>query len=65
VACTSFTGDPTDALVADSTGQTQLRFDTASQRFLYNWKTPATPGCYIFFVTLRDGNVLPADFKLT
>jgi len=63
-SCATFAGDPTDALVANSTGNTQLRFDTGSQQFLYNWKTPAMAGCYVFFVTLRDGNVLTANFNL-
>jgi hypothetical protein len=65
VDCGAFSGDPMDALDADSAGNSQLRFDGASQRFLYNWKTPAVRGCYLFFVSLRDGNVLQADFQLT
>jgi hypothetical protein len=65
VDCGAFSGDPTEALDADSAGNSQLRFDSASQRFLYNWKTPSTAACYMFFVSLRDGNVLVADFQLT
>jgi hypothetical protein len=65
VDCGAFDGDPTDGLDADSAGNSQLRFDSASRRFLYNWKTPSARGCYLFFVSLRDGNVLQADFQLT
>jgi hypothetical protein len=65
VPCSTFAGDPTDALVADTSGNAGLRFDATSQAFAYNWKTPSEPGCYAFFVTLRDGNVLRADFNLS
>jgi Tol biopolymer transport system component len=65
VSCATFDGAPADALVADTSGKSGLHFDTTSQRFIYNWKTPYTAGCYLFFVRLRDGNVLRADFELT
>lgn len=65
VDCAAFAGDPTDALVASTSGSSGLRYDSTANKFLYNWKTPTTAGCYEFYVTLVDGNVLTADFKLT
>jgi WD40-like Beta Propeller Repeat len=62
--CGAFTSDPTGALVADTSGQSGLRYDSTTNMYLYNWKTPTTPGCYQFFITLTDGNVLTADFQL-
>jgi Tol biopolymer transport system component len=62
VTCGSFSGDPTDALETTATGGTSLRFE--GDRFVYNWKTPTTSGCYQLFVTLADGGVHSANFSL-
>jgi hypothetical protein len=57
--------EPSDALETTATGGTQLRFDAATQRYIYNWKTPSEPGCYVVTLTLADGSTLPAFFKLS
>jgi hypothetical protein len=36
------------------TGGTMLRYNTSSEQFVYNWQLPATPGCYVFVLTLQD-----------
>jgi len=61
VACGSFSGDPTDALETTVTGGTGLRYDGG---FIYNWTTPGQADCYELYVTLADGGVHTASFKL-
>lgn len=61
VLCGSFTGDPTDALEATTTGGTELRY---GGQFTYNWATPRQPGCYELFITLADGGIHTANFQL-
>jgi Tol biopolymer transport system component len=64
VTCGLFTGDPSDTLETTTTGETSLRYDASSNQFIYNWKTPAAPGCYELFLTLQDGSARSANFKL-
>ncbi|WP_426997335.1 PxKF domain-containing protein [Pseudarthrobacter sp. N5] len=48
-----------------ATGNTSLRYDSTGGQFIYNWKTPATPGkCYQLAMTAGDGSTLSANFKL-
>jgi hypothetical protein len=62
-----------DALVETTSGQSVLRYDSASNQFVFNWQTPKSPApkCYVFVVRLDwDMNgtvdaVLTADFKLS
>jgi ABC-type transport system substrate-binding protein len=55
----------TDEIELTVTGGTSLRYDTASGQFIYNWKTPKTPGkCYRVTVITLDGSTLVAYFKL-
>jgi hypothetical protein len=61
VACGSFSGDPTDALETTASGKAGLRYDG---QYVYNWATPSQPGCYELFVTLTDGGVHSANFRL-
>lgn len=61
VTCGSLSGDPTDALETTVSGGTTLRYDG---QFIYNWKTPSQPGCYELFVSLTDGGVHTASFRL-
>ena len=55
-------GIPDDAIEVTATGGTSLRFE--DRQFVYNWKTPEKAGCYELFVTLADGDVGSARFKL-
>jgi uncharacterized delta-60 repeat protein len=64
VSCGSFAGDPSDSLEAESTGNAGLRYDATANQYQYNWKTPATPGCYELFINLLDGRSLSANFQL-
>lgn len=49
--------------VALPTGGTFLRYDTATNQFVYNWSTPMTSGCYVFTLTLTDGTQHQAYFS--
>jgi hypothetical protein len=63
-SCTAFSSDASHALETTATGGTGLRYDTSSDQFVYNWKSPS-PGCYTLLVTLTGGTVLKANFHLT
>jgi hypothetical protein len=56
---------PTDALETTASGGTELRFDSGSGSWTYNWKTPSAPGCYTLSLTLNDGSTQIALFKLS
>ncbi|MEV0154281.1 PxKF domain-containing protein [Micromonospora sp. NPDC050686] len=63
VTCTA--GAQTDEIEAGASGATSLRYDPTAGQFVYNWKTPATPGaCYSVIATTRDGSSLTALFKV-
>jgi hypothetical protein len=67
INCTTLTG-ATDAIEEIvSTSATGLRFDTTGDQFIYNWKTPKSPGtCYSLTMTAADNTTkLVAYFKLT
>ena len=55
----------TDEIETVATGGTSLRYDATAGQFVYNWKTPTTPGkCYRVTVTTQDLSTLVAYFKL-
>jgi hypothetical protein len=54
-----------DPIETVSTGGTSLRYDWTSGQFIFNWKTPKSPGtCYKVTMTTLDGSFLSANFKL-
>jgi hypothetical protein len=56
---------PTDNIETLATGKTSLRYDTATGKYIYNWKTPTAAGkCYRVTITTQDGSSLVAFFKL-
>ena len=67
INCATLTGaaDAIEEIV--STNATGLRFDTTGDQFIYNWKTPRSPGtCYSLTMTAADQQTkLVAFFKLT
>ncbi len=64
VSCTTWLGNPLDTLDAWSSGSSQLR--NSDGTYIYDWKTPSTPGCYVLYVTLADGSdtTRTANFNL-
>jgi hypothetical protein len=61
--CAAICNLPTDRLETSVTGGTSLRYDAATGRFVFKWKTPAR-GCYKLTVVLADGQSFPALFRL-
>lgn len=54
-----------DEIEITATGNTTLRYDATAGQYVYNWKTPSTPGaCYKLNMTALDGSVISALFKL-
>ncbi len=62
ITCTLTT---VDDIELTSTGNTSLRYDATGGQFIYNWKTPATPGsCYKLTMKAADGSSIYANFKM-
>jgi uncharacterized repeat protein (TIGR01451 family) len=64
VSCSTWAANPTDAIETYATGGTQLRYDTTTNQYVYNWKTPSSAGCYLLKLTLDDGSTHAANFNL-
>ncbi|GAB3329003.1 PxKF domain-containing protein [Micromonospora halotolerans] len=63
VSCSTSAG--TDDIEVVASGSTALRYDTTGGQFVYNWKTPATPGaCYAVTAATADGTSFTALFEL-
>jgi hypothetical protein len=63
VNCTTSGG--VDAIEEFATGNTTLRYDTTGGQFIFNWKSPKSPGtCYRVTMTTLDGSSISADFTL-
>ncbi|SBT42841.1 PxKF domain-containing protein [Micromonospora narathiwatensis] len=59
------TGARTEEIEMVGSGATSLRYDLNGRQFVYNWKTPSTPGaCYAVTATTSDGSSRTALFKL-
>lgn len=55
----------TDEIELTATGNTSLRYDSASGQFIYNWKAPKLPGkCLRVTLVTDDGTALLAYFKI-
>jgi len=61
--CAAFCNLPTDRLEVAVSGGTSLRYNAATGRFIYNWKT-LSRGCYTLTVVLTDGQSFEALFRL-
>ena len=64
-SCTAFTSDAAGATTALAAGGSQLRYDVSAAQYVFNWKTPAAPGCYSLFVTLDTAEAMQANVMLT
>ena len=54
-----------DAIEITATGNTSLRYDSTGGQYIYNWKTPNTPGaCFQLSMVADDGSHIDANFKL-
>jgi hypothetical protein len=62
VAC-NFGASPTDAIEAEATGNSSLRYDSLDKQYIYNWASPSQPGCYVLLLTIDDGQSFAAWFN--
>jgi HYR domain/Right handed beta helix region len=63
VTCAS--GQSEAPIEVTTNGSSGLRYDTVSGLFIFNWKTPNTPGkCYTLTMQTNEGSSLTAYFKI-
>lgn len=53
VSCSTWLGNPLNAIETSSSGATSLR--NSDGTFIYDWQSPSTPGCYVLYMTVADG----------
>jgi hypothetical protein len=66
VACEDISSAVSDPVETTASGDSGLRFDPATNEYLYIWKTEKTQAgkCYIFLLNLNDGRQYRANFSL-
>jgi len=64
--CGTLATDFDNAVAADTSGSSGLRYDTATDQFIFNWSTSKTMAgnCYALALQLDDGSEYPAYFRL-
>ncbi len=56
--------DLTTPLAELSSPESILHYDATDNQYIYNWRTPSTPGCYALTLTLTSGQEETAYFYL-
>jgi hypothetical protein len=51
-------------VAAESPGHSALAYDSTTNIYHVNWKTPRDSGCYVLSLTLDTGQVFQANFDL-
>jgi hypothetical protein len=66
VSCANFVDAYADAVEAYSTGGSSLRYDTASEQYIFNWQTTKSmaSNCFVFILRLNDATQHLADFQM-
>jgi hypothetical protein len=65
LACSTFSGNPTDPIEKSTTGPSHLKFSASKDAFVYRWKTPSTPGCYRLKTIFESGQHEIINFSLS
>lgn len=64
-SCSAFATEAAGGTTAESAGGSRLRYDHNAAQYVFNWKTPTTPGCYSLFVTTDTAQTIQANVMLT
>jgi len=66
VPCGTLATNFDNAVAAETSGSSGLRFDSANNQFVFNWVTSSTMAgsCRAFVLHLNDGSEYPAYFRL-
>jgi len=60
--CSTIGTEPT--MIELSSNESTWRYDNTDNQYIYNWKTPSTPGCWALELTLDSGQKEAAIFAL-